>query len=256
MSTDETASSSLEERLNQYSDSSRSAVRKSKKFLKGAGYFAGTAAALAMGTTEAEAGLLFVDVGRVFEPDPGEDDRHPVNITLGKDGPDVGVLGDFEFFVKNGVGPTGLDYFKMGGNNGNKIVGSSYSANFRYAAKLDLGFIISSAVGFIGEDNARSYLAFADSASYPDSGQWLNGGEGYIGFAVVDGVDTYYGWFEVRVDADNVGGEIIRYAIDDTPVSSGSKVTISAVPEPNALACFAIGAAGILGWRRRRRNHS
>ena len=81
-------------------------------------------------------------------------------------------------------------------------------------------------------------------------GDFAGGETGFIGIQVVTGTDVNYGWIEVSVNADNSSGEIIRYAIE-TEVNTA--IAAGAIPEPNSLACLAVGAAGLLGWRKRRK---
>ena len=58
---------------------------------------------------------------------------------------------------------------------------------------------------------------------------------------------TVYGWIEVeRVDKNS--GKILGWAYED----SGDSIQAGAVPEPNAFALLALGAAGLGTLRRRR----
>ena len=130
-------------------------------------------------------------------------------------------------------------------------MGSTYSADFNYVTKLNAGDVVSSGLNFLSPDGGQldSYLVFADSSAYPDAGEWLGGGLGYIGISIEDGGQTYYGWIEISVDADNAGATISRYAIE---TEAGVAAT-AGVPEPSSLACLAVGAAGLLGWRQRKK---
>ena len=77
---------------------------------------------------------------------------------------------------------------------------------------------------------------------------------GYIGFSfdpdMVPGAQTLYGWYRISV-GDNVLGDgaISEWAFDN----SGAPITVGAVPEPSSIALLAMGAAGVLALRRRRR---
>jgi hypothetical protein len=95
------------------------------------------------------------------------------------------------------------------------------------------------------------YLAFSYPASALTGGDWFGGESGFVGFRVPNGGDFNYGWIEVDLNADNVSGVVIRYGIEqelNTIASAGV-----GVPETNSLACLALGAAGLLGWRQRRK---
>ena len=80
------------------------------------------------------------------------------------------------------------------------------------------------------------------------AGDWDGDGEShYMGFSFElesDG-SKVYGWAEIqRIDKQN--GRLLGWAYDD----SGAEIMI---PEPGALALLALGAAGVVSWRRHKK---
>jgi hypothetical protein len=231
------ADQSFEDRLNNYSNSSRAAVKKSFTLGSGAACCAGTFAALVVGTTEAEAAMVITDVNMVLNPGVGNIETFVLNIA------GFGISEDFEFQAQNDT----TTFFRMGHRTNTLVVGRVIGG-YNYPFLLNAGDSISAANSFLPPNAlVDSYLAYNSGGGAV--GDWAGGNTGYIGFQINTGADIHYGWIEVRVDADNAGGEIVRYGIEDV-----AGATAQVVPEPGSLALLAVGAAGLLGWRQRRAN--
>ncbi len=96
-------------------------------------------------------------------------------------------------------------------------------------------------------------------------GNWSNGGApAYLGVEFQISGETHFGWAEISASVGELGGasaELISYAYNDvaydgtnlyeSSIAAGDLTT--ATPEPSSRALYAIGAAGILALRRRRR---
>ncbi|MGJ8653866.1 MAG: PEP-CTERM sorting domain-containing protein [Opitutaceae bacterium] len=80
--------------------------------------------------------------------------------------------------------------------------------------------------------------------------EFESGTSGYIGFILNPGVDDYYGWMEITFNDDGTTGSIHQWAWE----TSGSEITVGAVPEPsNAALLFGLGVASFILTRRRDR---
>lgn len=73
---------------------------------------------------------------------------------------------------------------------------------------------------------------------------------GFIGFRFqneANGNQIHYGWAQI-VTTSTTSRTLVAYAYEDV---AGGTITVGAVPTPGSLALLAVGAAGLVGRRRR-----
>jgi hypothetical protein len=92
------------------------------------------------------------------------------------------------------------------------------------------------------------YGTMAFRAGYVHS-QWLGAGEGFVGFRFNTGAGVQYGWIRLIMSGspDN-HYTMVDYAWGDV----GDTILTGQIPEPGSLALLAVGAVGLLAWRRQR----
>jgi MYXO-CTERM domain-containing protein len=155
-----------------------------------------------------------------------------------------------------------LQFEKIGSFAGFNI--HSFSGGFRgfpnrhgqtglyYVSKLRFGQNISSggfAQQIYGDAILAGYHSFTGS-------QWTDRGVGYVGFRFNSGAGVQYGWARVWM----TGGpgnpfKVVSYAYADPgePIRAGQRCsTDEQAPEEGSLGWLALGAAGLLAWRKRR----
>jgi len=232
--------SGFEVRLQEYSKSSGSFLPARAD----AGLALGTVAAFAVCTTESEAVTLITLVGEPITPGT------PNNVLLDFD--INGLANDIEFAASD---LASYPFVKAGARNGIEIAGRANGAYF-YASRLATNATIDFGNNFLPADPAANKnLAISYPASALTAGDWFGGETGFIGIRIPNAGpegDFNYGWIEVLVNPDSFSGEVIRYGIEsevDEPAIAGV-----GIPETSSLACLAMGAAGLLGWRQRRKS--
>ena len=128
----------------------------------------------------------------------------------------------------------------------NMFVGSAPGFD-RYPFRLASNVILNTASPF----NAMAGSSFAEMAFHGGQANdhWLDKGTGFIGFRFNGGSGMRFGW--ARLTMDGAPGNtftLVDYAWGD----AGTQIATGQVPEPGSLALLAIGAVGLVAWRRQR----
>ena len=87
-------------------------------------------------------------------------------------------------------------------------------------------------------------------------GPWSARGIGYVGFKFNNGAGTQYGWARVRMGGNENENAFILlgYAYGDPgePVRAGQRWPNDQSPDQGSLGGLALGAVGLLAWRKSR----
>jgi hypothetical protein len=143
----------------------------------------------------------------------------------------------------------GNAFFNVAGIAGASIAGFYDDCGRVSASNLERGQLISSRP-FVPAQTFRS----ASLAGYCP-GQFL-GGIGFIGFKFNNGSGDQYGWVRIQVKPGidhNYNFKLLDYAYGDVgdTIAAGQKSGHDA-PELESLGGLALGAVGLVGWRKSR----
>jgi PEP-CTERM motif len=120
---------------------------------------------------------------------------------------------------------------------------------FRYPSNLGPGVNVSS--GAFVAHSGVNFATLAYKGGYGNS-QWLSKGTGFIGFKFTSFGGTEYGWAQLTMDGAPENSFTLKdfaWADPGTPIFTGETAV---VPEPGTLGLLAVGAVGLLLWRRQR----
>jgi hypothetical protein len=148
-------------------------------------------------------------------------------------------------------GYSGSGFFNVGGVAGASIAGFYNDCGGFHpisASNLERGQLISSRP-FVPAQPQSAILAGEGTDC---AGQFPQG-SGYIGFKFNNGSGDRYGWVRIQTRAGIAHHFILRdYAYGDVGDSIGGQKSGHDAPELESLGWLALGAAGLLAWRKSR----
>jgi MYXO-CTERM domain-containing protein len=132
---------------------------------------------------------------------------------------------------------------------------------FPYVSKLSSGQNVSRGRFLIGSfSGSFGILAIRRTCLDSTSAFWGGGGTGYVGFRFNNGAGIQYGWARVKMTTGlKHGFKVSAFAYADPgesiragQKSSDEKAPAKQAPDEGSLGWFALGAAGLLAWRKSR----
>ena len=136
--------------------------------------------------------------------------------------------------------------FFMRGDISAMFRGSSGPGNFRYPSRLNSGVNVS-----VGNFVQNATISYAATLAYvATAGNFRDPGIGFIGFKFDGGSGTQYGWIRLQMNGAANGNTftLVDFAFADP----GEQIATGQIPEPGSLGLLALGATGLLVWRKRR----
>jgi len=158
------------------------------------------------------------------------------------------------------------DFFRLSHSSGNFFFGGDTFSIFGIASEAFRGFWGVSSFHYVSKLSHGQRISTGNFTQYTSgflaggySEQWGNRGTGFIGFRFNNGAGVQYGWARIKMsgvpDYDFV---LLDYAYADPgePLRAGetSEDTLSdeQSPDQGSLGGLALGAAGLLAWRKSR----
>ena len=126
--------------------------------------------------------------------------------------------------------------------------GFSIGSSDRYVSKLSFGQNISSGPFWPYE---FGFMATGSNTYWA----WAERGTGYAAFRFNSGSGLQYGWIRVTMAGPPLNGFLVTgyaYADPGEPIRAGQRSSAEKAPDEGSLGWLALGAAGLLAWRKSR----
>jgi hypothetical protein len=200
----------------------------------------------------AEATIHYSGLIRVFF---GSDDDKSARFQLDQPGDSIRLRHNLNFCCTDSYG--GDAVFSIRGRAGNAVAGfynPCPSAHVASVSKLNRGQLISRRPLLARNSGVLAAFNWYCSSTV---GQFDSGDVGFIGFKFNNGSGDQYGWVRIRMATrhpDDHDFWLVDYAYADLgePIRAGQKSSNEMVPEEGSLGWLALGAAGLLVWRKSR----
>ncbi len=224
-------------------------------------YATASAATALAASHSAEAAIHYSGIlGQKFPPHIDTDKTFPLD-----------QAGDFLLFQRHEVGPYffgpfDVDYFRVFGiaSSGVRFVPQTFISLFAWASKLHFGQNVSS--GYFGSYFLNAAIMTCTFSGHSNTtGQWRDRGPGCVGFKFNNGAGVQYGWVRIKMyGPPEHGFEVVSYAYADPgePIKAGQTSSHEQVPDQDStdeqapdegsLGGLALGAVGLLAWRKSR----
>ena len=152
----------------------------------------------------------------------------------------------------------GYAHFGVVGRVGNGVAGfynTCPTHPFVSVSQLKFGAFVSRRP-FVAKNSGLLGAFFGPCSTY-GAGQFDPGDVGFIAFKFNNGSGDQYGWARVKFHADHPIDHrfwLVDYAYADPGerIRAGQTSSNQMVPEEGSLGALALGAAGLLAWRRQR----
>ncbi|MFC2149167.1 PEP-CTERM sorting domain-containing protein [Candidatus Auribacterota bacterium] len=133
----------------------------------------------------------------------------------------------------------------------NSVVAYVGAYSYLFASALNAGITPTQ----FAYDSDKFYMFYGNARS---DGQWVDVQDKYFAIKFDISGNDHYGWVRLDVGSKAAGHNITikDYAYQDTPdtfIEMGATSGGGEVPEPSTLGVLALGALGVLYWKRRKK---
>jgi hypothetical protein len=121
--------------------------------------------------------------------------------------------------------------------------------SYPYVSKLGAN-VNPAAHGFVTGANGffTSFGTMAFRGGYGND-QWLDAGTGFVGFRFNTGAGIQYGWVRLTMNGSPLNSFTM---VDFAWADPGENILTGQIPEPGSLGLLALGALGLVAWRKQR----